>query len=62
MQDFSTNKEEIVKFIETAGPTGGGDAPECYELVLRDAQKLHWTPSKRACLVCVFISLCLVRL
>ena len=28
----------IVKFVETVKPTGGGDAPECYELVLHEAE------------------------
>lgn len=41
--DFSTNMNEIVKFIQNVGPTGGGDAPECYEKVLRQARtELSW--------------------
>ena len=36
------------------GPTGGGDFPECYELVLREAQtKLSWTPGSQRSLVMI---------
>src|SRR5918911_641590 len=35
--------DAICRFVETVGPTGGGDAPECYELVLHEAQSLSWT-------------------
>lgn len=37
--DFSTNEANVVKFIQDAPSTGGGDYPECYELVLRDTWK-----------------------
>jgi hypothetical protein len=40
--DLSADVEAICRFVETVGPTGGGDAPECYELVLREAQSLSW--------------------
>jgi len=35
------------------GPTGGGDAPECYELVLHDAQALHWSSRATKALVLI---------
>jgi len=34
----------ITHFVMNVGPTGGGDAPECYELVLREAQSFSWRP------------------
>lgn len=37
-QDFSKDKKELLTFVKEVGQTGGGDAPEAYELVLRDAQ------------------------
>ena len=40
--DFSTDIKEICKFVMNVGPTGGGDAPECYELVLKEARNLSW--------------------
>src|SRR5262249_49028415 len=33
----------ICRFVETVGPTGGGDAPECYELVLHEARSQPWS-------------------
>jgi hypothetical protein len=32
----------IVNFVENVEPTFGGDAPECYELVLHEAQSFAW--------------------
>ncbi|MCD8485244.1 vWA domain-containing protein [Geitlerinema calcuttense] len=43
--DLSRDIDKICQFIETVEPTGGGDAPECYELVLHEAQSLNWTSS-----------------
>src|SRR4051812_8770370 len=40
--DLTGDIDAICKFVETVEPTGGGDAPECYELVLREAQSLAW--------------------
>src|SRR6266700_776935 len=34
----------ITDFVEHTQATGGGDAPECYELVLHEAQELAWRP------------------
>jgi hypothetical protein len=42
--DLSADAEAICQFVEKVGPTGGGDAPECYELVLHEAQSLSWSP------------------
>jgi predicted DNA-binding WGR domain protein len=36
--------DAICRFVEKVGPTGGGDAPECYELVLHEARSQPWTP------------------
>jgi hypothetical protein len=42
--DLSGDVEAICDFVQNVEPTGGGDAPECYELVLHEAQSLSWTP------------------
>jgi len=42
--DLTDDKDAIVRFVERVEPTGGGDAPECYELVLHQARSLSWTP------------------
>src|SRR5262249_8030236 len=34
----------IIDFVTNTSATGGGDAPECYELVLHEAQALTWRP------------------
>ena len=36
--DFSSDKKKICKFIEKVESTYGGDAPECYELVLHESR------------------------
>jgi hypothetical protein len=41
--DLTDDKDAIVRFVERVGPTGGGDAPECYELVLHQARGMSWT-------------------
>jgi hypothetical protein len=41
--DFSNDANRLCKFVEEVKGTGGGDEPECYELVLHDAQSLSWT-------------------
>lgn len=43
MLDLTDDKDAIVRFVERVQPTGGGDAPECYELVLHQARSLSWT-------------------
>jgi len=43
--DLTDDVGAVCRFVDRVGPTGGGDAPECYELVLREAQSLSWTPA-----------------
>ena len=52
--DLTSDPETVSAFIEGVRPTYGGDAPECYELVLREArQKIHWTKGSKRCFVLV---------
>jgi len=52
--DFSKNVDNIIRFINTVGPTHGGDAPECYELVLHEARtKLSWESGRSKVLVMI---------
>jgi hypothetical protein len=39
---MTANIDTIVDFVENVSGTGGGDAPECYELVLHEAQQFAW--------------------
>ena len=40
LQDFSQDEAALCRFVENVGATGGGDADECYELVLRQGGDL----------------------
>jgi len=51
--DLCDNVKKICKFVESVTATGGGDAPEAYELVLRDARKLSWTEGYSKALVMI---------
>lgn len=52
--DLTSDPETVSAFVEGVRPTYGGDAPECYELVLREArQKIRWTPGSRRCFVLI---------
>lgn len=53
MLDLTDNKKEIVKFVKNVGRTGGGDWPECYELVLHEARRFTWSASKQKVLVMI---------
>jgi acyl carrier protein len=48
VQDFTSDKEKIKKFVNQNSPCGGGDAPECYELALHEASKMSWKSDRRA--------------
>lgn len=52
--DFGATLPELHDFVNDCGDTGGGDSPECYELVLRRATEvLSWTPGSKRSLVII---------
>lgn len=51
--DLTTNERAIVDFVNNVGPTDGGDAEECYELVMREAQGFSWTVGSTRALVMI---------
>lgn len=51
--DLTQDRASITDFVEHTPPTGGGDAPECYELVLHEAQDLSWRPDAKRVLVMI---------
>ena len=38
VQDFTRDSHVLLNFIRPVSDTGGGDAPECYEYVLRQVK------------------------
>ena len=50
---LTNDVKSLVKFVQGAGRTGGGDAPECYELVLNEAQKYNWSTDSKKLLVLI---------
>lgn len=49
-----TNDPNAVSyFVKNVEATGGGDAPECYELVLREATVIKWTKGSKRLLVMI---------
>ena len=54
MIDLSDDVKKICSFVNTVTATGGGDAPEAYELALRTARKkFSWTPGYSKALVMI---------
>ena len=52
--DFTTDVNELCDFVKNVGSTGGGDFPECYELVLRQVrEELSWTTGTQRSLVMI---------
>lgn len=41
-QDLTDNVDDLVRFVNETGVTDGGDAPEAYEYVLHEIQKMAW--------------------
>lgn len=52
--DLSNDVKAICNFVERVEPTGGGDSPECYELVLNEARtRMSWTSGKHKVLALI---------
>ncbi|MCC5658834.1 hypothetical protein LC608_17955 [Nostoc sp. XA010] len=51
--NISGDVDAICDFVQNVEPTGGGDAPECYELVLHESQSLSWSKSATKSLVLI---------
>jgi hypothetical protein len=51
--DFTSDLNKIVNFVQTVEQTGGGDAPECYELVLNQSRTLNWQSGKSKVVVMI---------
>eukprot|EP01098_Paradermamoeba_levis_P008159 TRINITY_DN3383_c0_g1_i7.p1 TRINITY_DN3383_c0_g1~~TRINITY_DN3383_c0_g1_i7.p1 ORF type:complete len:485 (+),score=184.56 TRINITY_DN3383_c0_g1_i7:65-1456(+) len=51
--DLTTDKDKLLDFVRNCPPTGGGDAPECYEAALREARFMSWSPGASKALVMI---------
>lgn len=51
--DLCGDLDNICDFVRNVEATGGGDAPECYELVLKEAQSFSWTETNSKTLVLI---------
>lgn len=51
--ELTDDVASLVRFVQNVGPTHGGDAPECYELVLHEARSFNWTHGKSKVLVLI---------
>ena len=51
--DFTDNAEKVCNFVQNVESTGGGDSPECYELVLHEARSLNWKSGRSKVLVLI---------
>jgi hypothetical protein len=52
--DLTSDRQAVINFINGAGQTSGGDAPECYELVLQEARtRQHWRKDSKRVLVMI---------
>jgi hypothetical protein len=51
IQELTDDIATIVDFVKTVPATGGGDAPEAYELVLHKVRSMNWRAGKSKVLV-----------
>ncbi len=51
--ELSTNQRTLCDFVRTVPATGGGDAPEAYEVVLHRAREFNWADGRSKSLVMI---------
>lgn len=56
--DLTNNVKKICSFAESASATGGGDAPECAEYVLRQVQDFSWSDDSSKAIVIIGDDVC----
>ncbi|MBI4276536.1 VWA domain-containing protein, partial [Candidatus Uhrbacteria bacterium] len=44
---LSNDADAVYNFVSDVSPTHGGDAPECYELVLHEARDMQWSAGRK---------------
>jgi len=51
--DLTADMKALLNFVNNSGASGGGDAPEAYELGLREAKGFSWTQESSKALVVI---------
>ena len=51
--DLTSNVEGLCEMVKNVEGTGGGDFEECYELIMRMARQVKWTPGSQRALVMI---------
>ena len=51
--ELTNDVTALCDFVTNVEGTGGGDFPECYELILRQARQVTWTPTSRRALIMI---------
>ena len=51
--ELTSDCRRVIDFVRDVRPTGGGDAPECYELVLNTARSAKWEATRRRVMVMI---------
>lgn len=52
-KDFSNDCDKLKRFVDDCSNTGGGDMPECYELVMYKMEELSWAATSAKALVMI---------
>ena len=52
-KDFTSNRNDLEKFVNQNSPCGGGDSPECYELALHEGSKFSWKKDSRKAFIVI---------
>ena len=51
--ELTNDVTALCDFVTNVEGTGGGDFAECYELILRQARQVTWTPTSRRALIMI---------
>ena len=49
--ELTGDRNRLYRFVSDVPATGGGDTPECYELVLHEARSFNWGPDAKTLVV-----------
>lgn len=53
LMNFTNTESDIIRFLNSSSSCGGGDHAECYGLVLKTANDLHWSDADEKILILI---------